>query len=107
MPYARRYQYAGVLTDTGLMLQYYPARKDLEKAEEYFLAALTLTEDGFRDAWENLTKLYLDQGRFQEAYELNRDCADTLTLEDGKPHPHRAHAQAVADKLIAEGKAEE
>ncbi len=104
IPYAQRYEFAGVISDTGLMFQYYPSRRDLEKAEDHYIRALELTGDGFRDAWENLSKVYQEQGRWEEAYDLCRDCADRMTKADGSPHDDRKHAAALADKLLAEGR---
>ena len=104
MPYPDRHKYAQVINDTGLMFHYYPSKKDAQKAEDYYIRALELTADGYRDAWENLAKLYMEQGRWQDAYDLSRDCAQTLMNENGTPHPHRQQAQAWADKMVAEGR---
>jgi len=103
---ATLWNYAGVINDTGLMYQYYPAREDLEKAEEYYIRALELTGDGYADAFGNLVKVYQKQGRLQEAYELARDCAESLRHADGTPHPARRLAQQVRDQLASSGKVE-
>lgn len=107
LPDAWRYKYAGVMNDTGLMFQYFPSHRDLEKAEEYYLRALELTGDGHRDAWNNLRLIYLEQGRWQECYDLCRDCAERLTTEDGSAHPDRAAAAQEADRLVREGRVTE
>lgn len=95
---------AGTINDTGLMLQYYPAREDLEKAEEYYIRALELTGDGYADAYANLAKIYQKQGRLQEAYELARDCAESLRNADGSTHPGRRLAQQHMNQLANSGK---
>jgi len=102
----QRWAYAGVINDTGLMFQYYPSVLDLEKAEEYYLRSLELTADGYVDAFTNLVKLYQDQGRFQEAYELARDCSESLTNPDGSPSQARNLARRVMDELAKSGKVE-
>jgi len=88
------------------MFQYYPAREDLEKAEEYYIRALALTGDGCADAFGNLASLYQKQGRLQEAYELARDCAESLRNADGSPHPARGKARQLESQLANSGKVE-
>ena len=98
------FNYAGVINDTGLMFQYYPAREDLEKAETYYIRALELTSDGYGDAFGNLIQVYRKQDRLQEAYELARDCAESLRNADGSPHPARRLAQQEMQQLANSGK---
>ena len=98
------WDYAGVINDTGLMFQYYPAREDLEKAESYYIRALELTGDGYADAFGNLIKIYRKQDRLQEAYELARDCVDTLRNADGSAHPAQKLARQEMETLANSGK---
>lgn len=100
------WNYAGVINDTGLMFQYYPSHEDLEKAEDYYIRALSLTGDGYADAFGNLFKIYEKQGRLQEAYELAHDCADSLRKADGSPHPAQGLARQEMERLARSGKVE-
>ena len=103
--YPTRHSYAGVINDTGLMFHYYPSIRDIEKAEDFYLRALELTEDGYQDAFTNLEKIYRAQQRWDELYELATACAENLKLTDGKPNPTaRAYARGVAARLEQEGK---
>lgn len=104
-PFARRYAWAQVTSDTGLMFQFYDATRDPAKAEAYYLRALRMSEDGYFDAWNNLHRLYLGQQAWDKAYALAQRAAEGLKLESGAPHATgRAMATAELKRLVAEGK---
>lgn len=99
-PYTTRHSYAGVLNDTGLMYQYYPAIQDLQKAEDYYLRALDITQDGYFDAFNNLEKIYRGQGRTDDLRELAAAAAEGLKQPDGSDNATgRAYARGVLQKL--------
>lgn len=108
LPKEKLWDYAGVINDTGLMFQYYASRRDLEKAEEYYLRSLELTNDAYADAFGNLVVIYQEQKRWQEAYDLARDCVDVVSNANGTAHPeNRRIAREVMERLVREGKAQE
>lgn len=101
-----RYAWAQITSDTGLMYQFYPEVEDAKKAETYYLRALKLTNTGYFDAWNNLRKLYHQQGAFQKVYDLDARAAEGLALESGEPHgTGRKEARAEMERLVSEGKA--
>ena len=103
--YTTRHSFAQVINDTGLMFQYYPSHLDLEKAEDLYLRALELTDDGYQDAFTNLEKIYKAQKRYDELHELASSCAQNLKQADGTPNTTgRAYARGVAARLEQEGK---
>lgn len=105
MYFGKRYGYAQIISDTGLMLQFYPQTRDLEKAEKYYLSALEWSDSGYFDAWNNLRKIYASQERWEDLYDLASLCADGLVRESGAPHAEgRAQAKGVMERLIADGK---
>ncbi len=107
VPFATRYVYAGFLNDTGLMFQFYDANRDLEKAEEYYLRALELTDDGYKDTFMNLARIWAAQARWDELHELALASADAIVDENGQPIPMlREAARKMAAQLEAEGKVE-
>jgi tetratricopeptide (TPR) repeat protein len=106
--WADRYGWAQITSDTGLMFQstFYPEAADDAKAEQYYVRALKLSENGYLDAWNNLSKLYMGQKEYQKAYDLHARAAEGLATEDQKPHTvGRETARREMQKLIAEGKA--
>lgn len=104
-PFAKRYAWAQITSDTGLMFQFYDATRDPAKAEAYYLRALRMSEDGYFDAWNNLHRMYLGQQAWDKAFDLARRAAEGLKLESGAPHATgRAMATAEAKRLLAEGK---
>jgi|GEM_PF-2188487 len=106
-PWGQRYGWAQIVSDTGLMFQFYEPTRDLEKAEAYYLRALKLSNDGYLDAWNNLHKLYLGRKDYQKAYDLCARASEGLALESGDPHTTgRAQARAEMSRLVAEGKAQ-
>jgi hypothetical protein len=105
-PWATRYAWAQITSDTGLMFQFYPETLDLAKAEAYYVRALKFVQHGYLDAWNNLRKLYHGQNEFQKLYDLDALAAEGLALEDGSPHTTgRKAAKDEMAKLVAEGKA--
>ncbi|MDJ0973365.1 MAG: tetratricopeptide repeat protein [Planctomycetota bacterium] len=99
-----RYGYAQVVSDTALMFQFYPATRDLKKAETYYLRALDWSDQGYFDAWNNLRMIYESQKRWDDLYDLASLCADGLVRESGLPHQEgRAQARSVMDKLEKAG----
>jgi tetratricopeptide (TPR) repeat protein len=105
--FGQRYGWAQIVSDTGLMFQFYEPTLDLAKAETYYVRALELSRDGYFDAWNNLHKLYLGQKEFQKAYNLCARAAEGLAQESGDPHTTgRAQARAEMSRLVAEGKAQ-
>ena len=102
-PFTTRYGKAQIVSDTGLMFQFYPAIVDLEKAEEYYLQALEWSDDGYFDAWNNLCQIYNSQKRWQDLYDMAAIGAEKLVNQDGKPHPGRSRAQQLMKKLEADG----
>ena len=106
-PWGQRFGWAQIVSDTGLMFQFYEPTRDLEKAEVYYLRALKLSNEGYFDAWNNLHKLYLGQKEYQKAHDLCARAAEGLALESGDPHTTgRAQARAEMSRLVAEGKAQ-
>jgi tetratricopeptide (TPR) repeat protein len=100
LPYATRHAYAGILNDTGLMFQYYPSTRDHQRAEDYYLRALGQTEDGYRDAFTNLERLYSAEARWQDLYDLAVACAESLKNEDGSPdQTARSLARGVMERM--------
>jgi len=76
---------AQVQSDTGLLFEYYPAIFDAEKAENYFVRALELSDFTYRDAWSGIWRL----GRRTKNWELLKDCAEGVlgALEDRNQVP--------------------
>ena len=106
--WARRYAEAQIISDTGLMFQYYEPTRDYEKAEMYYRRALEYTEDGYRDAFDNLRKILTEKQRWQELHDLCAACAQNLTQENGEADtPTREFADQIRKKLLADGKAKE
>jgi tetratricopeptide (TPR) repeat protein len=106
--WGERWAWAQITSDTGLMFQstFYPEAADDPKAETYYLRALKLSEYGYLDAWNNLSKLYMAQKEYQKAYDLHARAAESLSTEDQKPHTvGREAAKKEMQKLIDEGKA--
>lgn len=104
-PFSTRFGYAGVISDTGLMYQFYPSIKDYEKAEDYYIRALELTQDGYKDAFANLGKIYEEQEKWDALHELATSCGQNLKMLNGQPESTaRAYARGVAARLEQEGK---
>lgn len=104
----QRYAEAQIISDTGLMYEFYPATRDDDTAEKYFNTALEYTEDGYRDAFDGMTRLLARQERWQDLYDLAMACAEGLTTESGAPDQSgRSRAAGIAKKLLADGKAKD
>lgn len=104
MPIAERMSNAQVISDTGLMFQFYPATANLEKAERYYLSALDWSDNGYFDAFNNLSQIYAQAQRWNDLYDLADVCAESLKNPDGSAHPGRAAARQLARKIESEGK---
>jgi tetratricopeptide (TPR) repeat protein len=103
-----RYGWAQITSDTGLMFQsiYYKEASDDAKAEAYYLRALKLSDYGYLDAWNNLSKLYLAKQEWQKAYDLHARAAEGLATESQQPHTvGRETARKEMKRLLDEGKA--
>ena len=106
--WAQRYAEAQIISDTGLMYQFYEATRDLDKAETYYNIALEYTNDGYRDAYNNLAMILQEQERWQDLYDLSAACAEGITTESGAPDEGtRRKAAAIAKDLLASGKAKD
>lgn len=102
IPYKDRHVYAQILNDTGLMFQYEPANLNLAKAEDFYKKAMEWTQFGYWDAYGNMMKIYVAQGRWQEAYDFAASCAEGIKKEDGTPNQtFRATCAAARDQLEA------
>ncbi|MDJ0522001.1 MAG: tetratricopeptide repeat protein [Planctomycetota bacterium] len=100
-----RYAQAQIISDTGLMFQFYDETRDIEKAIEYYEIALEYTEDGYRDAFNNYTQILAQQERWDDLYELAKACSTAIKTEAGQPDTMtRNRAKAIMQKLIADGK---
>lgn len=108
LPFATRYGYAQIVSDTGLMFQFYPQLEDLEKAESYYLRALEYADDSYRDAFNNLTQIYAKSERWQDLYDLAAVASEKIVLDESRKPDNatRARAEQIMKKLLAEGKAE-
>ncbi len=108
VPFATRYGHAQVISDTGLMYQFYKPTRDYAKAEAYYSRALEFSSDGYYDAFNNLSKIYTEQKKWDELYDLCAACEETL-VANGKGAPHnvgRAQAKSIMKRLVSEGKVE-
>lgn len=105
MSFQQRYGYAQVISDTGLMFQFYEATRDYDKAAMYYERALRFSDYGYFDAWNNYRVVLAEQKKWDELYDLASACGDGLIQSDGKPHETgRAQARAVAQGLIDSNK---
>lgn len=106
--WAKRYAEAQMINDTGLMYQFYPETKDYDTAERYYNIALEYTEDGYRDAYNNLARILTEQERWQDLYDLSMSAAESITTESGAPdNATRAAARQVAKRLLESGRAKD
>ena len=105
MSYQDRFARAQVVSDTGLMFQFHEALLDLEKAEMYYVRALEWSDDGYFDAFNNLSKMYTEQKRWQDLYDLAEGASEGLRNENGSERSDgRAMARGIMKKLKDEGK---
>jgi len=106
LSWADRYAYAQIINDTGIVFHLFDPIRDLERAERYYVRALRYVNWGYLDAWTYLKQVYEEQGRWQDLHDLALRCADGLATEAGDPiESARAAARALADELVASGKA--
>ncbi len=106
LSWAQRYAEAQIISDTGLMYQFYDDTRDYETAERYYTIALEYTDDGYRDAFNNLAMILNEQKRWQDLYDLAAACAESITTEEGAPDEGtRRKAAAIAKQLLADGRA--
>jgi cytochrome c peroxidase len=87
LPFKRRWDYAAVLNDTGLMHHYFADAQDFARAEELYLRAFDLTQGAYQDTYfYNLQFLYGFEltGRDAKWLELARVAKDAILKEDPK-----------------------
>jgi cytochrome c peroxidase len=85
LPFKKRWDYAAVLNDTGLMRHYFVETQDLARAEELYLRAFELTQGSYQDAYfYNLQFLYGFEvaGRDAKWLDLARVAKDAILKED-------------------------
>ncbi|MCB9824722.1 MAG: tetratricopeptide repeat protein [Planctomycetes bacterium] len=104
MAMTERLSRAQVISDTGLMFQFYPEIQDLERAERYYLSALDWSDNGYFDAYNNLVQIWNKAERWDDLYDLADVAAESLLTNEGAPHPGRGSARALADRLVKEKK---
>ncbi len=105
MPLSARLSNAQVVSDTGLMFQFYPQTRDLKRAESYYLIALDWSDNGYWDAFNNLTQIWQEAQRWEEIYDLADAAAESLVDAEGNPSDSmRARARAMADQLVQNGR---
>jgi len=103
----RRYDYAGVVSDTALMYQFYESTRDYDHAIMLYDRALEWSDYGYFDAWNNLRQIYTKLESWQELYDLAAMCADGLVNDNLQPREEaRAQARAVMKQLVESGKVE-
>jgi hypothetical protein len=87
LPFKKRWDYAAVLNDTGLMHHYFTETRDFARAEELYLRAFELTQGSYMDSYfYNLQFLYGFEltGQDEKWYELARVAKDAILKEDPK-----------------------
>jgi len=105
LSWQQRWAQAQIISDTGLMAQFYPEIRDLDKAIGYYETALEYTDDGYRDAFNNYARILVSQERWDDAYELAQACSESIRTEQGQPDTMtRNAAKALMQKLIKDGK---
>ncbi len=103
--WAKRYSNAQIISDTGLMFQFYDETRDLKKAEMYYDRALEFTDTGYRDAFNNLSMILAQQERWLELYDLADVAAESIKTEQEQPDTGtRNRAKSIVEKLKDEGK---
>jgi cytochrome c peroxidase len=87
LPFKKRWDYAAVLNDTGLMHHYFTEARDFARAEELYLRAFDLTQGSYQDSYfYNLQFLYGFEltGRDEKWLDLARVAKDAILKEDPK-----------------------
>ena len=103
--WSQRYAQAQIISDTGLMFQFYEATRDLDKAIDYYETALEYSDDGYRDAYNNYKDILLHLKRWDDAYELAKACAEAIRTEQGQPDVFtRNQAKTLMKKLVDSGR---
>jgi len=104
----QRYAEAQIISDTGLMYQFYEATRDYDTAERYYRIALEYTDDGYKDAYDNMVRILSEQKRWQDLFELAAVCSESITTEAGSPdNATRGSAEQLMNQLLASGKAKD
>jgi len=104
LPYETRHAMAQVISDTGLMFQYYEPTRDYERAVEYYERSLEFSEHGYWDAYNNLRQILVEQKRWDELYDTSAACAEGIkTAKGGADMNRRASARATMEKLVKDG----
>ncbi len=105
LTWAQRYAQAQIISDTGLMFQFYEQTRDFDKAMDYYDRALEYTEDGYRDAFNNYTQILATLERWDDLYELAKACSTAIKTEAGQADTMtRNRAKAIMQKLVSDGK---
>jgi cytochrome c peroxidase len=85
LPFKKRWDYAAVLNDTGLMHHYFTEARDFARAEDLYLRAFELTQGSYQDSYYyNLQFLYGFEltGKDEKWLELARVAKDQILKED-------------------------
>ena len=86
IPYPTRHANAQLINDAGVMYDSETATPNPKKAETYYRSAQEWSQNGYWDAYNNLNKILVAEGRWKDAYEYARDCAEGLKNSDGTPN---------------------
>jgi hypothetical protein len=85
LSFKKRWDYAAVLNDTGLMHHYFTETQDFARAEALYLRAFELTQGSYQDSYfYNLQFLYGFEltGRDEKWLDLARVAKDAILKED-------------------------
>ena len=105
LAWGQRYALAQIISDTGLVFQFYEPTRDPKKAETYYDRALEFTDNGYRDAFNNLAQLLTEQKRWRDLYELADACSESIRTETEQPdEATRSVARRIMQKLKDERK---
>ena len=105
LTWAQRYASAQIISDTGLMFQFYDATRDFDKAIEYYERALEYSDDGYKDAFNNYAQILAQQQRWDDLYALAKACSEGIKTEGGEPDTTtRNVALGFMKRLKSEGR---